>query len=261
MQRELFHSTVLFFPFADVKLSQLGRVENVYSTDPGYNMTGLYNLQLDIPDDSMITSFCAFGVIRTDGSEEQDENVSGRLVILVVRSSDQLQGPVIRSENIITLIQDNASAMKFEVCVNTNININRGSQVSILVAIPSSCARESDSILCPLQVHFQANDSDTEYYSNSNVVVDDFFVDGNISSIINLLNSTAKKVMANTSINVRVDIETDGTNHEDKGLLFGRVQWGAQLALPLLFLRTRNIHSKKCLVSLFEMHHFHFTLK
>ena len=259
MQRELFHSTVLFFPFADVKLSQLGRVENVYSTDPGYNMTGLYNLQLDIPDDSMITSFCAFGVIRTDGSEEQDENVSGRLVFLVVRSSDQ--GPVILPDNIITLIQDNASAMEFEVCVNTNININRGSQVSILVAIPSSCVKESGSILCPLQVHFQANDSDIEYYSNSNVDVDDFFVDGNISTIIDLLNSTVNKVMTNTSINVRVDIETEGTNHEGKGLLFGRVQWGAQLALPLLFLRTRNIHSKKCLVSLFEMHHFHFTLK
>ena len=226
MQRELFHSTVLFFPFADVKLSQLGRVENVYSTDPGDNMTGLYNLQLDIPDDSMITSFCAFGVIGTEsyfnGSGEHDGNVGGRLVFFVVRGSDQ--GPVIRS---VTLVQ--ASAMESEVCVNTSININIGSQVSILVAIPSSCVKESDLILCPLQVHFQANDSDTEYYSNSNVVVDDFFVDGNISTIINLLSSTVKKVMTNTSINVRVDIETGGTNHEDKGLLFGRVWWGAHV--------------------------------
>ena len=182
-------------------------------------MTGLYNLQLDIPDDSMITSFCAFGVIGTEsyfnGSEERDENVSGKLVFLVVRSSDQ--GPVIRSDNIVTLVQ--ASAMESEVCVNTSININIGSQVSILAAIPSSCVKESDSILCPLQVHFQANDSDTEYYSNSNVVVDDFFVDGNISTIINLLNSTVKKVLTNTSINVRVGIETEGTV---QGVPFGR---------------------------------------
>ena len=208
-----------FFP--DVKLSQLGRVENVYSTDPG-NMTGLYNLQLDIPDDSMVTSFCAFGVIGTEayfnGSGEQDRNVDGKLVFLVVRSSNR--GLMIRSDNIITLIQENTSAMESEVCVNTSININIGSQVSILVAIPSSCVKKSE--LCPLQVHFQANKSDIEYYSNSNVVVDDFFVDGNISTIIDLLNSAVKKVMTNTSINVRVDIKTEGTNHEDQGLLFGR---------------------------------------
>lgn len=189
------------FLFADIEFSHLGNVTDAKSDDVRHNMTGLYNLQVDLPDNSVIRSLCALGVVDTtqySGSID-GRSVSGRLAFLVVRNSQN--GHVIRT--VQTLTQDSASTM--EVCIYTNlISIRNPNQVSILVAIPSFCVEESDSILCPLQVHFEANNSDARYYRNSDVDVDEFFVDGNTDAITDLLDMSEETAITNTSINVRV---------------------------------------------------------
>lgn len=85
--------------------------------------------------------------------------------------------------------------------------------MSILVAIPSVCVEDGmGPILCPLQVELEGSESGAEYYNSSNGAVDDYFLDGNTTSIVDLLNSSVE-IVTSTSINVRMGIETEGTFH------------------------------------------------
>ena len=205
---------------ADAEFTQLGIVnQSTNSVKAGNYRTGLYDLRVDIPDDitGVITSFCALGVVNTEqyNGNVDSRNVCGRLALLVVTKEVVVESSILK--------QDNKSTV--EVCINTSIHFNtsKGSEVSILVAIPSSCVEDQmlGSILCPLQVDLEGRQSDSDYYSDSDVAVGGYFVDGNTTSIVNLLNSPLETVVTKTSINVRVGIETEGT-----------VSAGSQWVLP-----------------------------
>ena len=168
---------------------------------------GLYILQQGtIPDNSRITSFCVFGSIKNDSyrGNSSANTVGGRLTIFVVRNNSDGEMEVTNPRNVITLVQDIASAK--EVCINTSINVNSGNRVSIFIAVPSSCVEENGTVFCPLQVNLGENMENSMFYSGSETTVDDFFASKNSSIITNRLNS-GNETLESSWINVEVSIE------------------------------------------------------
>jgi hypothetical protein len=162
----------------------------------------LYILPASIPDSSVITSLCAFGMVNTDSYKGNisGKKVSGRLTFLIVRRLNQR----LRVASQVPLIQDDDSAM--EVCSSTSI-VNRGFLFAIIVAIPNSCIDVSDMIMCPLQVHFTGNESNLKFYEGSETVVNNFTENGMLNDFL----LTSEQVpIENSSMNVKAIIEGIG---------------------------------------------------
>jgi hypothetical protein len=132
------------------------------------------------------------------------KKVSGRLTFLIVRRNNQ----VLRISQV-PLMQDDDSVM--EVCSSTGIDVNRRRfQFSILVAIPNSCIEVSNTIVCPLQVHFLGNESKLKFYKGSETVGKNFTENGMLNTPNTFLLTSEQVVIENSSMNVKAIFEGIG---------------------------------------------------